>query len=183
MEDLRRQLEINLIGQVEVTQAMLPAIRRAGGRIVFISSIGGRTALPFTGAYHASKFGIEAIGDSLRQELRPWGIEVSLIEPGAVATPIWDKGLAAADEVSSRVPEHHDALYGGMIRSYRETVRNVAARGVPSEQVAEAIEEALTAQRPKTRYLIGRRAKIQALLGTVLPDRLFDRVVAREMGL
>ncbi len=183
MGDLRRQLEINLIGQVEVTQAMLPAIRRAGGRIVFISSIGGRTALPFTGAYHASKFGIEAIGDSLRQELRPWGIEVSLIEPGAVATPIWDKGQAAADEVSSRVPEHHDALYGRVIGSYRDTVRRVAARGVPPEQVAEAIEEALTAQRPKTRYLIGRRAKIQALLGTVLPDRLFDRVVAREMGL
>ncbi len=181
--DLRRQIEINLIGQVAVTQAMLPAIRRARGRIVFISSVGGRTALPFTGAYHASKFGIEAIGDSLRQELRPWGIEVSLIEPGAVATPIWDKGQAAADLISERLPEHHDPLYGASSSSYRETVRHVGAAGVPPEQVADAIEEALTAKRPRTRYLIGRRAKIQARLGIVLPDRVFDRLVAREMGL
>ena len=181
--DLRRQLEINLIGQVEVTQAMLPAIRRATGRIVFVSSIGGRTALPFTGAYHASKFGIEAVGDCMRQELRPWGIEVSLIEPGSVATPIWDKGLEEADEFSGRAPEHHDSLYGARIEKYRETVRKVAARGVPPEQVAEAIEHALTASRPKTRYLIGRRAKIQARLGSLLPDRVFDRLVAREMGL
>jgi NAD(P)-dependent dehydrogenase (short-subunit alcohol dehydrogenase family) len=183
MPDLRRQLEVNLIGQIEVTQATLPAVRRARGRIVFISSIGGRTALPFTGAYHASKFGIEAIGDSLRQELRPWGIEVSLIEPGSVATPIWDKGQASADEISTRLPDHHDALYGAVIERYRETVRRVAARGVAPEEVADAIEQALTAPRPKTRYLIGRRAKIQARLGMLLPDRTFDRIVAREMGI
>jgi NAD(P)-dependent dehydrogenase (short-subunit alcohol dehydrogenase family) len=181
--DLRRQLEVNLVGQVEVTQAMLPALRLAGGRIVFVSSVGGRTALPFTGAYHASKFGIEAVGDSLRQELRPWGIEVSLIEPGSVATPIWDKGLEEADEISERVPAHHDSLYGAKIERYRETVRKVAARGVAPEQVAEAIEHALTASRPKTRYLIGRQAKIQARLAKVIPDRLFDRLVAREMGI
>ncbi len=181
--DLRRQLEVNLIGQVEVTQAMLPAIRRAAGRIVFVSSVGGRTALPFTGAYHASKFGIEAVGDSLRQELRPWGIEVSLIEPGSVATPLWDKGQGEADQFSERAPEHHDRLYGPTIERYRETVRKVAARGVPPEQVAEAIEDALTASRPKTRYLIGREAKIQARLAKVLPDRVFDRLVARELNL
>jgi NAD(P)-dependent dehydrogenase (short-subunit alcohol dehydrogenase family) len=180
--DLRRQLEVNLIGQVEVTQAMLPAIRRAVGRIVFVSSIGGRTALPFTGAYHASKFGIEAVGDSLRQELRPWGIEVSLIEPGSVATPIWDKGMEEADEIEARAPAHHESLYGARIEKYRGTVRKVAARGVAPEEVAEAIEHALTASQPKTRYLIGREAKIQARLRRVLPDRLFDRLVARGMG-
>jgi len=181
--DLRRQLEINLIGQVEVTQAMLPAIRRAGGRTVFVSSVGGRTALPFTGAYHASKFGIEAIGDSLRQELRPWGLRVSLVEPGAVATPIWEKGQGAADEITERAPEQHDRLYGATIERYRETVRKIAARGVPPEQVAEAIEHALSARKPKTRYLVGREAKIQARLGAILPDRVFDRLIAREMGL
>ncbi len=183
IDDFRRQIEINLIGQVAVTQAILPAIRRAGGRIVFVSSVGGRTALPFTGAYHASKFGIEAVGDSLRQELRRWGIEVSLIEPGAVATPIWEKGQAEADEISERAPERHDPLYADVLGRYRETVRKVGAGGVPPEQVAEAIEEALTASRPKTRQLIGRRAKIQARLGKLLPDRVFDRIVAREMGL
>jgi NAD(P)-dependent dehydrogenase (short-subunit alcohol dehydrogenase family) len=162
---------------------MLPAIRRAGGRIVFVSSVGGRTALPFTGAYHASKFGMEAVGDSLRQELRPWGIEVSLIEPGAVATPIWDKGLEDADEIEMRAPAHHDSLYGAKLQRYRETIRKVAARGVAPEEVAEAIEHALTASRPKTRYLIGRQAKIQARLAKVLPDRVFDRLVAREMGI
>ena len=162
---------------------MLPALRRAGGRIVFVSSIGGRTALPFTGAYHASKFGIEAVGDCMRQELRPWGIEVSLIEPGSVATPIWDKGQSEADEISERAPAHHDSLYGAKLEKYRGTVRKVAARGVPPEQVAEAIEHALTASRPKTRYLVGREAKIQARLAKVIPDRLFDRLVAREMGI
>jgi NAD(P)-dependent dehydrogenase (short-subunit alcohol dehydrogenase family) len=183
ISDFRLQIEINLIGQVEVTQAMLPAIRRATGRIVFVSSVGGRTALPFTGAYHASKFGIEAVGDSLRQELRPWGIHVSLVEPGSVATPIWEKGEGAADEISARAPEQHDRLYGKTIERYRETVRKVAARGVPPEQVAEVIEHALIAPKPKTRYLVGREAKIQARLGKVLPDRVFDRLIAREMGL
>ncbi len=181
--DLRRQLEVNLIGQVAVTQAMLPAIRRAGGRIVFVSSVGGRTALPFTGAYHASKFGIEAVGDTMRQELRPWGIEVSLIEPGAVATPIWDKGLDEADEIEERALADHDSLYGTKLQKYRETIRKVAARGVTPEEVAGAIEDALTASRPKTRYLIGRQAKIQARLAKVVPDRIFDRLVAREMGI
>jgi NAD(P)-dependent dehydrogenase (short-subunit alcohol dehydrogenase family) len=183
ISDFRLQIDINLIGQVEVTQAMLPAIRRATGRIVFVSSVGGRTALPFTGAYHASKFGIEAVGDSLRQELRPWGIHVSLVEPGSVATPIWEKGEGAADEISARAPEQHDRLYGKTIERYRETVRKVAARGVPPEQVAEVIEHALIAPKPKTRYLVGREAKIQARLGKVLPDRVFDRLIAREMGL
>lgn len=183
ISDFRRQIEINLIGQVGVTQAMLPAIRRAKGRIVFVSSVGGRTALPFTGAYHASKFGIEAVGDSLRQELRPWKLQVSLVEPGAVATPIWEKGEGEADEIFERAPEQHDRLYGRTTERYREAVHRFAARGVSPEQVAEVIENALTASRPRTRYLVGREAKIQARLRKVLPDRAFDRLIARELGI
>ncbi len=102
IEELRRQVEVNLIAQVAVTQAMAPAIRRAGGRIVFLSSIGGRVAFPFTGAYHAAKFGIEAVGDVFRQELRPWGIRVAIVEPGSIDTPIWERGQRAADGIGRR---------------------------------------------------------------------------------
>ena len=101
IDDFRRQIEVNLTGQVAVTQAMLPPIRRARGRIVFISSIGGRIAFPLTGAYHAAKFGIEAVGDVFRQELRPWGISVSIVEPGSIDTPIWERGERTADEIGA----------------------------------------------------------------------------------
>ena len=182
--DLRRQLEINLIGQVEVTQAMLPAIRRATGRIVFVSSIGGRTALPFTGAYHASKFGIEAVGDSHAPGASPLGHRGLADRAGLGRHPDLGQGPGGGRRVLRVAhPSTTTRSTDARIETYRETVRKVAARGVPPEQVAEAIEHALTASRPKTRYLIGRRAKIQARLGSVLPDRVFDRLVAREMGL
>jgi NAD(P)-dependent dehydrogenase (short-subunit alcohol dehydrogenase family) len=121
IDDFREQLEINLVGQVAVTQAMLPALRRARGRIVFVSSIGGRMAFPFNGPYHASKWAIEAVGESLRNELRPWGIEVSLVEPGSVATPIWAKGQARADEFldSPEVGEEAARLYGARLARHR----------------------------------------------------------------
>ena len=104
IEDFRRQLEVNLIAQVAVTKAMLSSIRAARGRIVFNTSIGGRMALPMFGAYHASKFGLEAVGDSLRQELRPWGISVSIIEPGSIQTPIWERGVDEGEATSSSAP-------------------------------------------------------------------------------
>jgi NAD(P)-dependent dehydrogenase (short-subunit alcohol dehydrogenase family) len=182
IDDFRRQLEINLTGQLAVTQAFLPLLRRAKGRLVFVSSIGGRVALPFTGAYHASKFGLEAIGDSLRRELRPWGIEVSLVEPGTVATPMWERGERAGDAVIGGFSEQARELYGEKIERYRLVVRKVAARGVSAERVAETIAEALTATRPRTRYLVGREVKIQARVAKLLPDRLMDRLISREMG-
>jgi len=182
LEDFRRQIEINLTGQVAVTQALLPAIRGGGGRVVFISSIGGRMALPLTGAYHAAKFGIEAVGDVFRQELRPWGIPVSIVEPGSIDTPIWGRGESAADEVGSRSSRQAE-LYGGMIERYREAVRRTAERGIPPEKVARTIERALTARRPRARYLVGVDAKVQARLKSVVPTRVLDRLVARAMGL
>mgnify|MGYP005812392829 CR=1 FL=1 len=102
IEDLRRQIEVNLIAQVAVTQALLPELRRARGRIVFIASIGGRIAFPLNGPYHAAKFGIEAVGDVFRQELRPWGLRVSIVEPGSIATPIWERGTTTAEAVQER---------------------------------------------------------------------------------
>lgn len=180
IDDLRQQIEINLIGQVAVTKALLPELRRARGRVVFVSSIGGRIALPFNGAYNASKFGIEAIGDSLRQELRPFGMEVILVEPGAVATPIWDKGVARANEVVD-LDSDDDPLYGRRLRSFRELAVATGRGGIAPDEVAAVIEEALTKERPRTRYLVGRDAKIRARLRRVVGDRAFDRLVARQI--
>ncbi len=171
IEDFRRQVEVNLTAQVAVTQAMLPLIRAArGGRIVFISSIGGRIAFPMTGAYHAAKFGIEAVGDVFRRELRRWGISVSIVEPGSIATAIWDRGERTADEIGERSPEL-DSLYGAAIEKYRGVVKGVAERGIPPEQVARAIEHALAARRPRTRYLVGLDAKFQARAEVPDPDQ------------
>jgi NAD(P)-dependent dehydrogenase (short-subunit alcohol dehydrogenase family) len=183
IEDFRRQIEVNLTAHVAVTQAMLGSIRRARGRIVFISSIGGRIAFPMTGAYHAAKFGIEAVGDVFRQELRSWGISVSIVEPGSIDTPIWERGERIADEVNERSPEHQEVLYGKAIERYRKVVKQTAERGIAPDKVAVAIEHALTDSRPRTRYLVGIDAKVQARLKPLLPARLFDRIVARAMGL
>ena len=183
LEELRRQLDVNLIGQVAVTQAVIPELRKAAGRIVFMSSIGGRLSSPFMTPYHASKWGIEAIADALRLELRPWGIEVVLVEPGSIDTRIWAKGQAQANEIESGMGERGRALYGRQIAAAREAARRTAADGIPPERVAEVVGGALTADRPHTRYLVGRDAKIAARLRKLLPDRAFDRLLARQLGL
>jgi NAD(P)-dependent dehydrogenase (short-subunit alcohol dehydrogenase family) len=180
MEDFRRQVEVNMTAHVAVTQAMLPAIRPARGRIVFISSIGGRVALPLTGAYHAAKFGIEAVGDIFRQELRPWGIKVAIVEPGSIDTPIWERGESTADELAS--PEREE-LYGKVVDRYRKVIRDTAERGIPAEKVAETIEHALTASRPRARYLVGLEAKTAARARQLLPTPVFDAIVRRQMKL
>jgi NAD(P)-dependent dehydrogenase (short-subunit alcohol dehydrogenase family) len=183
IDELRKQLEVNVIGQVAVTQAYLSMLRKARGRVVNVSSIGGRVALPFLGPYAASKFAIEGLSDSLRRELRPWGIEVSVIEPGSVATPIWEKGVAAADALIERFPPEAQALYGKAVASMRKAAAEAGNRGLPPEQVARTVEHALTARRPKTRYLVGRDAKMRARIARIVPDRAFDRLIARAMGL
>src|SRR4051812_8149941 len=119
LDELRRQLEVNVIGQVAVTQAFLPHLRRGRGRVVLVGSIAGRSALPFLGAYAASKHAIEAIGDALRVELRPWGMHVVVVEPGSIATEIWRKGAETADEIQARVSPELGALYGGRIAAFR----------------------------------------------------------------
>ncbi|MDX6604225.1 MAG: hypothetical protein QOF23_734 [Solirubrobacterales bacterium] len=182
IDDFRRQIEVNLVGQVAVTQAMLPAIRRARGRIVFISSIGGRISFPLTGAYHAAKFGIEAVGDAWRQELKPWEIAVSIIEPGSIDTPIWERGERTADELGSRSPRR-EVLYGRVIENYRKVIRDTADRGIPPQKVARAIEHALSSAHPRSRYLVGLDARLQARLKPLIPTPVFDRLVARFLSL
>jgi NAD(P)-dependent dehydrogenase (short-subunit alcohol dehydrogenase family) len=183
IEDFKRQIEVNLNAHVAVTQAMLPAIRSARGRIVFITSIGGLMAFPMFGAYHAAKFGLEAVGDVFRQELRPWGIRVAIVEPGSIATPIWERGDAEVETLAQRSGGDHADLYGEAIETYREVARKTGARGIPPEKVATKIEHALSARRPRSRYLVGVDARGQALAARVLPDRLLDWVVARATGM
>lgn len=181
IDELRRQLEVNLVGQVAVTQSFLALLRKGRGRVVNISSIGGRIALPFAGPYAASKFGIEAISDSLRRELRPWGIEVSVIEPGSVATKIWEKGTAKARELSENLPPEGLELYGGAIQKMQKLAAETAARGIPPEEVAKDVAHALTSPKPKTRYLVGRDAKMRARVSGLVSDRMFDRLIARAL--
>jgi len=183
LDDLRRQFEVNVIGAVAVTQAFLPLLRRAKGRIVNIGSIGGRNALPFVGPYAASKSALAAITESLRRELRGSGIEVSLIEPGAVATPIWEKSEAAAMERMAKFPPEVATLYGPALVKVQAAAKKVSAGAVPPEVVAKAVEEALTSPRPRTRTLIGTEAKVQAFLRWLLPDRLLDAFFAKVLGL
>jgi NAD(P)-dependent dehydrogenase (short-subunit alcohol dehydrogenase family) len=180
IDDLRKQLEVNVLGPVALTQALLPALRRARGRILFISSVGGRVAMAFTAPYAASKHAIEAIGDALRVELRSSNVQVALIEPGSVATPIWDKSRAQGDGLS--VPAELADQYGHVPAAMNKVLENTERRGIPPEQVAETIEQALTARRMRARYLVGRDAKGMLLAKRLLPDHAFDSVARRVLG-
>jgi NAD(P)-dependent dehydrogenase (short-subunit alcohol dehydrogenase family) len=183
IDELRRQLEVNLIGQVAITQALLPLLRRGKGRVVNIGSIGGRVALPFAGPYAASKFALEALTDSLRRELRGAGVEVSIVRPGGIATPIWDRGLDTANRMRAELPPEAESLYGRALDATTSVAEDIGRNGLPPEAVAKVVEHALTARRPRTRYLVGRDAKMRAALAKVLPDRVFDRMIARAMGI
>lgn len=183
IEEWRHQLEVNFIGQVAVTQAALPALRKGRGRIVNMTSIGGRLASPFLGPYNASKYALEAVTDALRLELRQFGIEVAAIEPGAVATPIWEKGRASAEQATADMPPEAQQLYGAGIAAISKFIDLGERSGVPPLEVARAVEHALTARRPKTRYVVGRDARTRLVLARVLPTRVMDRLVARAMGL
>jgi NAD(P)-dependent dehydrogenase (short-subunit alcohol dehydrogenase family) len=183
LDQLRLQLEVNVVGQVAVIQQFLPALRAGGGRIVNVSSIGGRFALPLVSPYNASKFALEGISDSLRRELRGQGVDVIVIEPGGVKTPIWGKSNEAASELEEQMPPEAEQLYGRMIEAIRRATLEIAQeKGIEPREVAEAIGRALTAKRPRTRYLVGSDAKIRAAMARVMPDRLLDRAVARQLG-
>jgi NAD(P)-dependent dehydrogenase (short-subunit alcohol dehydrogenase family) len=183
LDQLRNQLEVNLTGQVAVTQAFLPLIRAARGRVVLIASIGGRMSLPYLSPYHASKFALEAVGDSLRQEMRPFGVDVSIIEPGSISTPFWGKGTDQVDAVLEAMTPQQREIYSDAVHAAVRASQKAERRGIPPDKVARSVEHALTARRPKTRYLVGIDARIQATLRKWLPDRLLDRGVSRELGL
>ena len=180
LEELRNQLEVNVIGQIGVAQALLPLLRIAKGRIINISSMGGRIAGPWLGPYHASKFALEALTDSLRQELAPWGIEVVSIEPGAIVTPIWETSLARARRLLDQLPAQAHELYDKPMAQRIAIAEKNASVGIPPERVAAVVATALTAPRPKTRYPVGPDARIAVNLIARLPDRWRDWLVARQ---
>src|SRR4051794_41165569 len=178
LEALRRQLEGNAIGQLAVTQACLPALRERRGTIVNVSSISGRAAYPMFGPYAASKFALEALSDSLRRELRGSGVHVVLIEPGGVATPIWERGMSRADALWEAMPAEAHARYGRLYAVMRAQSEKLARDGDPAEALAAVLADVLEARRPRVRYVFGRGARVEAALARVLPDRAFDAVLA-----
>lgn len=178
IEQLRHQLEVNLIGAVAVTKAFLPAIRRGNGRIVNISSDSGVLSTPFMAPYCASKFGLEAVSDALRRELRPWKIPVVIVEPGAIATPIWEKARPHTQELRAALPDGARILYGEMFDKVESFVEKQAAGAIPAGAVAEAVHRGLTASRPRLRYAVGNDAKLTRWMTRLLPARAVDAVVA-----
>jgi NAD(P)-dependent dehydrogenase (short-subunit alcohol dehydrogenase family) len=181
IEELRKQLEVNFVGQVAVTQAFLPRLRRDGGRVVNIGSVGGEVALPFLSPYAASKHAIEGFTDSLRREVEPLGVHVAVVRPGAIQSSIWERGNAAADELIDALPAEAIEIYGDGLRGARAAADQRASEAAPAQAVADVVEHALTAGRPKTRYVVGRTGKVMVALERWLPDRAFDRLVARAM--
>lgn len=184
VNELRRQFETNVVGPIAVTQRFLPLLRKGAGRVVNMGSITGRIAPPFLGPYGASKHALRALTDVLRMELRPWGIEVSLVEPGAVRTPIWEKSRDSAEALLAHYPEDTQRLYDGALDALRSVgMARISRMGIPAEKVAAVVERALVASRPKARYLVGLDARLQALAARLVPDRLRDRIVRKVMGL
>jgi NAD(P)-dependent dehydrogenase (short-subunit alcohol dehydrogenase family) len=176
VDEVRKEFDVNVFGAIAVTQAFLPLLRAGRGRIVNMSSISGRIALPFAGPYAASKFALEAISDSWRVELRPWGIRVAIVEPGEVDTPIREKVLATLRKAREAFPPEAHELYGPVFGLAERQQR----RGIPAERVAEAVEHALFARRPRSRYLVGADARFLSVLRR-LPVGLRDWLIAREL--
>jgi len=180
LEEVRHLFDVNFFGHVAVTQALIPALRHARGRIVLISSVGGLVTTPYLAPYHASKYALEAAGNALRLELLGSGIQVALIEPGSVATPIWEKNRDQVDDFT--VPEELREQYGHVPAAMAKTLQSTARRGIPPERVARAIERALSARKMRARYLVGLDAHMMVWASRLLPDLVFDRVVRRAVG-
>ena len=182
IDDFRTQLEVNLFGPVAMVQAFLPLIRLGRGRIVNVGSIGGLLVLPLNGAYSASKFGMRAVTDALRLELRQWNVHVSLIEVAPVTTAIFGKTYAELDALEERLGETAYRLYEQQIAAVRKATEKAAADADPPLVIAEAVADALISKKPKTRYLVGHGGKEVAVVAA-LPDRARDKALARELGL
>ena len=177
VDHVRQLFEVNFFGVIAVTQAFLPLLRRARGRIVNMSSISGLVASPFVSPYSSSKFALEALSDSLRTELRPWGMHVSVIEPGAIDTPIWSKAGSVLQNLIDDAPREGVELYGGAIRGMQPRFQ---PHGIPTEAVAKAVAHALSSAHPKTRYPIGFEGAVVRFV-SYLPDRLRDWLIRAQL--
>ena len=182
IDNFEHQLTVNITGQLIVTQAFAPLLgvdrSRTGapGRIVMISSVGGKNAMPFLGAYSASKFALEGMAESLRRELMPFGIDVIIVAPGTVATPIWDK----ADSLD--VTPFADTPYAAALGKLKALMVANGRKGLPVEKLGETVKAALTLSNPKTRYTVAPNP-LQNLMATTPPKRIVDNIIARQLGL
>jgi NAD(P)-dependent dehydrogenase (short-subunit alcohol dehydrogenase family) len=183
LERWRQQFEINLFGVVSMIQTFLPLLRESRGRIVTTGSLGGRLAQPMVAPYCGSKHALEALHDALRVELRPWGITASLIQPGAVKTPIWNKGLESGSEMIRSAPRQLRDLYGAAIEIATRMAVHENETGVEPIVVARAVEHALLSAKPRPRYPVGRQARVLIPLTRFMPDRLKDELLLRYSGL
>lgn len=180
IDALRHQFEVNTVGPVALTQAFLPLLRQSQrpATIVNISSVSGRIALPGIGAYAASKFALEALSDSLRVELRPWGIRMVLVEPGTIATPIWRKTISAARSMLDTIPTEQRRPYQPLIDYLISRID--PDQGITPQQVADTVITALTHPRPRARYLVGPNARLTTWIDRG-PTRLRDWLIARQL--
>ena len=183
VDELRRQLEVNVIGQIAVTQAFLASLRKARGRIVNMGSLSGLISSPFSGAYCASKFALEALTDALRMELRPWNIHVSIVEPGFIDTPILKKSLPSEETLRAQLPAEALQLYGPSLHAALAGIKREAAKAVSTEVVVKAVAHALTARRPRTRYVVGANSGLAINFARAVPDRWRDALIARQLGM
>lgn len=183
LDELRHQLEVNVIGQIGVTQAMLPLLRMYGpGRILFTGSVSGKLKLPFIGPYVASKHAVHGIAGALRRELRPDGLGVSTLVCGTIATPIWDKGVAGSDESLDALPAEGRARYGSRLAALKTFAEKAPSKGIPPEAVAAAAWKALTDKTPKAEYAVGLEAKAVSAVVQHLPTSLFDLAIDKQFN-
>jgi NAD(P)-dependent dehydrogenase (short-subunit alcohol dehydrogenase family) len=181
IDDLRWQLEVNVVGQLAVTQAFLPLLRQAKGRIITTGSVGGFVTTPILGPYCMSKYAMEAFSDALRIELKPQGIEVVLLEPAAIATEIWDKGTQEALAYEENPPPGFLERYGAFVEGVKKFAAEGKQHAHPPRVVLDAVVHALESPKPKTRYVMGDGAGQRKLLRR-LPDRLRDRLILKALG-
>ena len=177
VNEARAEFEVNFFGVITVTQSFLPLLRAAHGRIVNMSSISGLVSAPFVSPYSASKFALEALSDSLRMELHPWNIEVLVIEPGAIDTPIWGKGGDVLQNLLKDAPQEGLDLYGGAIHGMEGRFN---PHGISADAVAKAVAHAVTSRHPKTRYPIGFEGAFVRSFRR-LPDRLRDWIMLSQL--
>jgi NAD(P)-dependent dehydrogenase (short-subunit alcohol dehydrogenase family) len=182
-EEIQEIFNINVFGQIAVTQTLLPLIRQARGRIVNITTIGVRLALPFGALLNASKSAFSAFSNALRLELHPFGVRVVAIEPAAIRTPAVEKTLGNIDEVIRNLPPRAQEQYGVMMKKLAARGYSMEMNGSPPDVVAEAVERALTARRPRFHYVVGKHARLLTALPKVLPERALDSVVLRIAGM
>jgi len=183
LDVLRATFEVNVFGQIAITQAFLPLVRAAGGRIVNIGSVGDRLTIPFGGVLCGSKSAFASLTDALRLELHPFGIHVVLVEPASINTPAVEKTLGDMERTIAELPEEGAVRYGVMLRTFAERAYRREKAGTSPDAVARTVERALMDARPRARYLVGKDSTLLATLARFLPTGLLDAVRLRIFGL